>query len=90
MINGMALRKTTVTINREDLQYATRLTGARSASEAIRIALRELIRSRQLRQDIAAYRGTPATEEEVAWAAAESAGEDLADDTDWEALYADQ
>lgn len=44
----------------------------------------------RLRNDIAAYTGTPPTEEEVALAAITPPWGDLTDDTDWDALYGDE
>lgn len=85
----MAKQKTTITVERHKVDEARRLTGAASTSAAIDLALDRLIRSERLRKDIAAYTGVPPTEEAVALAATVPPRSDLADDTDWEALYPD-
>lgn len=89
MIISMAKQKTTITVERRKVDEARRLTGAASTSAAIDLALDRLIRGERLRHDIAAYTGTPPTEEEVALAAITPSRRDLTDETDWEALYAD-
>jgi hypothetical protein len=89
MIVGMAKQKTTITVERRKVDEARRLTGAASTSAAIDLALDRLIRGERLRMDIAAYTGAPPTEEEVDLAAITPPWSDLTDDTDWEALYAD-
>lgn len=86
----MAKGKTTITVEREKLDQARRLTGAASASAAIDIALDQLIRSERLRGDIAAYSGRQPADGEVALAAITPRWDDLADETDWDALYADE
>lgn len=83
----MAKEKTTITVERQKLEQARRLTGASSASAAIDIALDRLIRSERIRADVAAYGGQPSTEEDTALAAVTPSWDDLADDTDWDALY---
>ena len=90
MIKGMAKQKTTITVERRKVDEARRLTGAASTSAAIDLALDRLIRGERLRNDIAAYTGTPPTEEEIALAATTPPWSDLTDDTDWDALYADE
>lgn len=52
------------------------------------MALDRLIKAERLRRDIEAYRRIPPTDEEIAWAAYRPHG-DIEDDTDWEALYAE-
>lgn len=71
------------------MDEARRLTGASSTSAAIDLALDRLIRGERLRRDVAAYTGTPLTEDEVALAAISPPWNDLADETDWDALYAE-
>jgi len=83
----MAREKTTITIDRQKLDRARRLTGASSGSEAVDIALSSLIRQEQLRSDIAAYAKRPATAEEIAMAGLPVDWSDLSDDTDWDELY---
>ena len=57
-------------------------------SEVIDVALAHLLRVERLRSDIAAYRRTPPAGLTLDLAGlADTAG--LADETDWEALYAD-
>jgi hypothetical protein len=85
----MAKEKATITVDRAKLQQARQLTGARSASQAIDIALDELIRLERVRQDVAAYIAHPQSEDEIALARRTPDWSALADDTDWEALYAD-
>jgi hypothetical protein len=85
----MARSKATISVDRDKLDRARDVTGARSASEAIDIALDELLRFDRLRRDTAAYAATPPTDEEIALARATPDWSILADDTDWEALYSD-
>ena len=85
----MAKEKATITLDRAKAAEARAITGSRSTSEAIDLALDQLIRVGRLRADIAAYRQQPPTESEAELALlAGTSG--LADDTDWEALYADE
>lgn len=88
MITSMAKQKTTITVERRKVDEARRLTGASSTSAAIDLALDQLIRSERLRMDIAAYTGTPPTDDEIALATITPSWRDLADETDWDALYA--
>ena len=87
MILGMVKEKVTITVDRAKLTRARDLTGARSASEAVDIALEAVLRREQLRRDIAAYTGRPPTEDELALAGLPVDWSDLADDTDWDSLY---
>ncbi len=87
MVLGMAKRKTTITVESQKLEEARLLMGAASASATIDVALDQLIRVERLRRDIAAYTRSPPTEDEVALAAVAPAWSDIADDTDWDALY---
>lgn len=81
--------KATITLDRAKADEARALVGAGSVSEVIDLALDRLIRAARLRRDITAYRDVPPgeVEDELAWLA-DTDG--LADDTDWEALYADR
>jgi hypothetical protein len=88
MVKGMAKEKTTITVERHKVDEARRLTGAASTSAAIDVALDRLIRAERLRRDVVAYTGEPPTGEEIALAAIAPPWDDLADDTDWDALYA--
>ncbi len=83
----MARDKVTITLDRAKAAAARALVGAGSTSEVIDVALDRLIRSERLRADVAAYRRVPSTDAEAVLASlADTSG--LADDTDWEALYA--
>ncbi len=86
-IIGMARDKVTITLDRSKAEVATSLVAAASTSDVIDLALDRLIRTERLRRDVAAYREVPATEAEMALS--DLAGANLDDDTDWEALYAD-
>ena len=87
-MKGMAKEKVTITLDRSKADNARSLVGARSTSEVVDLALDHLIRAERLRRDIAAYQRVPPTpaESEIA-ALADSA---FLDETDWEALYADE
>ncbi len=85
----MAKEKVTITLDRAKATAAKAIVGASSTSEVIDVALDQLIRLGRLRGDIAAYSRRPATAAEVALALlADTSG--LADDTDWEGLYASE
>ena len=88
-IECMAREKATITLDRSKAAVARALLGVGSTSEAIDVALDRLIRAERLRADIAAYRRTPPAPDEVALASFVDTG-GLGDDTDWEALYADE
>ena len=83
----MAKEKATITLDRAKAAEARALAGMSSTSEVIDLALDSFIRAARLRADIAAYCGQPSTEAETSLAQlADTSG--IADDTDWEALYA--
>ncbi|HVB90837.1 MAG TPA: type II toxin-antitoxin system VapB family antitoxin [Acidimicrobiales bacterium] len=84
----MAREKATITLDRAKAAEARAIVGAASTSEVVDLALDHLIRSERLRGDIAAYRREPPTQSEVDLALLADSS-DLADDTDWSALYAD-
>ena len=84
----MVKHRTTITVERHKVDEARRLTGAPSTSATIDLALDRLIRGERLRRDISAYKGIPPREEEVALGSINPPWSDLADETDWEALYA--
>lgn len=90
MVDGMAKSKVTITVEPHKVEEARRLTGAASTSAAIDVALDQLIRVERLRRDVAAYVATPPTGDEIALAAITPSWDALADDTDWDALYADE
>jgi Arc/MetJ family transcription regulator len=83
----MAKEKTTVTLDRATVDEVVRLTGARSTSEAIAIALQRLVRAERLRRDVEAYTKVPPTGDAAALAGVPPDWSDLADDTDWVALH---
>ena len=84
----MPKAKVTVTLDREKVKVAQDLVGARSTSAVIDLALDRLVREERIRRDIDAYRRLPPTDAEVEL---ESLGDvsGLGDETDWEALYAE-
>jgi len=84
----MAKEKATITLDRRKAEEARILVGVESTSATVDIALDRLIQLERLRRDIAAYRATPSTDEELALAELASEGL-LDDDTDWAALYSD-
>lgn len=86
----MAKDKTTITVDRAKVEEVRRLTGAASTSAAVDLALAELIRKERIRRDVDAYRTNPPSEAEAALAAVNPNWADLADDTDWDALYRDE
>jgi hypothetical protein len=84
----MAKEKVTITLDRSKADQARSLLGAGSTSEAIDLALDRVIRAERLRRDIAAYTKTPQTRSDLDLALlGDTTG--LYDETDWEALYAD-
>jgi hypothetical protein len=82
----MAKVKVTITLDRSKVAAAQALTGVTSTSEVIDVALERLVHTERLKADIEAYRRAPATTEEVELTTLAS-WEDLADETDWAALY---
>jgi hypothetical protein len=88
MIFSMAKDKTTITVDRRKVDEVQRLTGAASTSAAIDLALDQLLRTERLRGDVAAYTGVPPAEDEISLGTIAPPWSDLADDTDWPALYA--
>lgn len=88
-MGGMAKEKATITVDRAKLSEARTLLGASSASAAIDVALSQLIRRHRVLNDVKAYTEAPPTGEEAALGAASPDWHDLADDTDWDAEWAD-
>ena len=84
----MAREKATITLDRGKAAAARALLGVGSTSEAIDVALDHLIHAEPPPAAIAAYQRTPPTEDEVELASFGDNG-GIGDDTDWEALYAD-
>lgn len=83
----MAKEKVTITLDRMKAEQARSLLGIASTSEVVDVALDRIIHAERLRRDIAAYRRTPPTDEEVELALLAATA--LDDDTDWEALYSE-
>ena len=86
----MARQKATLTVDRAKLERAQALTESRSLSDAIDIALDRLIRSEQLRRDIAAYRRDPLRGDERALGDVPVELDLDDDDVDYEALYGER
>jgi hypothetical protein len=84
----MAREKATITIDRAKAALAVEVSGARSTSEVVDLALDQLIRAERLRADVAAYQGVPPSAAEIELALLGDTSS-LADDTDWEQLYAE-
>jgi Arc/MetJ family transcription regulator len=86
----MARSKATITVDRELLLQVQGVVGRTNASDTIDLALRGLLKAERIRRDIAAYEAAPQTADEIALTSHVSASHaDLTDDTDWEALFAD-
>ena len=85
----MVKEKATITLDRAKAAAARALLGVKSTSEVIDMALDQLIRAERLRADIAAYQRVPPTQDEVELALLGDTAS-VADDTDWDALYADE
>jgi hypothetical protein len=84
----MAKDKATITLDRAKAAAARDLLGVGSTSKVIDVALDRLIRSERIRADIAAYRREPPTQDEIDLASVGDVS-GIGDDTDWEALYAE-
>lgn len=85
----MAKDKVTITLDRAKAARARALAGSSSTSEVIDLALERLIRSEQLRADIAAYQRIPPTDAEIELGmTGDHSG--LADETDWSSLYPEE
>lgn len=84
----MPKAKVTVSLDREKVKVAQDLVGARSTSAVIDLALDRLVREERIRRDIDAYRRLPPTDAEVELGSLGDVS-GLGDDTDWEALYAE-
>jgi hypothetical protein len=86
----MARNKATITLDRQKVARASALIGVMNMSDVIDIALDRLIRSEELRHDIAAYARIPLDEGELALADI-PVEFDLNDaDVDYDALYGNQ
>ena len=90
MLRSVPRVKTTVSVDRDNLDAARILLGVSSTSEVVDAALDRLVRSERLLRDLRAYSATPPTAEEML------VGElamtfDLDDDhVDYEELYGDR
>jgi Bacterial antitoxin of type II TA system, VapB len=83
----MAREKATITLDRDKAAEARRLTGARSTSEVVDVALTRLLAVERLRRDVQAYIRRPPTNSELAIGDLPVAF-DLDDaDVDYDALY---
>lgn len=85
-MESMAKRKVTITLDSVKAERARHLSGATTTSGVIDLALDSLIRRKQIENDVDAYRRSPTSSEELLLASS-SEPPDLADDTDWLALY---
>jgi hypothetical protein len=83
----MAREKATVTLDRRKADLARALIRARSISETIDVALDRLIRSAQLRHDVATYARVPLTKVELLVADLPVEFDLDDDDVDYDALY---
>ncbi|MFV2063964.1 MAG: hypothetical protein ACC726_10695 [Chloroflexota bacterium] len=83
----MARDKATVTLDRAKVRDAMALTGGRSMSEVIDIALDRLIRVEQLRRDVAAYQRKPLSDDDMALADLPVTLDLDDEDVDYDALY---
>jgi hypothetical protein len=85
----MTKSKATITLDRSKVAKAASLVGGRTMSDVVDQALDRLIRSEELRRDIAAYMEGPLDDAELAVADL-PVQFDLADDgVDYESLYAE-
>ena len=84
----MAKEKVTITLDRAKAEEARALGGAKSTSEVIDMALDHFIRTERIRADVEAYRRRTPNQDELDLAPLGDT-DSVADDTDWEALYAD-
>jgi hypothetical protein len=83
----MARQKATITVDRAKVATARTLIRAKSISDTIDAALDRLIRTEQLRRDVAAYTGKPLTEHELVVADLPVELDLGDDDIDYDAIY---
>jgi hypothetical protein len=83
----MARQKATITLDRDKVDEARALTGSRTMSEVIDMALARLIRAEHLRRDVEAYTRQPLTAAELAIVDLPVEFDLGDDDVDYEALY---
>jgi Arc/MetJ family transcription regulator len=89
-MESMTKEKATITLDRARVAEVQRLTGATTTSAAVDLALRALIKAERIRHDVAAYQLTPITDEELALTSLRPDWSDLADDTDWDAMFPEE
>ena len=85
---GMPKSKVTISVDPDRLEEARTLTGSPNTSATVDVALRRVIAFERARRDLVAYREIPQTPEEAGGDWADYSV--IADDTDWDALYADR
>ena len=83
----MAREKATITLDRGKVEEARALTGTRTMSEVIDVALARLIKAEHLRRDVEAYTRQPLTADERTIADLPVELDLGDDDVDYEALY---
>ncbi len=83
----MAKEKATITVDRAKLSEVRALLEVSSASEAIDVALTELLRRYRVLRDLRAYARMPTTEGEAVLGGIAPDWSELADDTDWDAEW---
>lgn len=87
MVLSMAKRKTTVTLDQAKVDTALGLTGARSTSSLLDLALERLIAAERLRSDLRAYGRHGPDSTEVALGSLPVTLDLEDDDVDYDALY---
>lgn len=83
----MAREKATITLDRAKVDTARSLIHAASISETVDVALDRLIRSEQLRRDVAAYTTHPPAADELAVTDLPVEFDLDDDEVDYDALY---
>lgn len=83
----MGREKATVTIDRAKIDEVRAMIGAKSMSDAIDVALDQLLHAARLRNDIEAYTRQPPTDDEIALADLPVTLDLDDDDVDYDALY---
>ena len=83
----MAREKATITLDKAKATEARRLTGARSTSEVVDVALTRLLAAERLRRDVQAYTEQPPTDAELAVGDLSVVFELDDADVDYDALY---
>ena len=86
-MRGMTKEKATITLDRASVAEVQRLTGATTTSAAVDLALRALIKAERIRHDVTAYQLMPITDAELALTNLRPDWSDLADNTDWDAMF---